>query len=97
MNKQELIKKVSDETGLSKREAAAAIEETFAAIIGAVAAKHSVNIQGFGTFDVKVRQAHAGVNPRTREPVEVPAKTIPVFKPGKAMRDACMNREESIS
>lgn len=89
MNKQELIKKVSDETGLSKREAAAAIEETFAAIIGAVAAGDTVNITGFGIFETKKRLAHPGVNPRTREPVEVPAKIIPVFKAGKTLRDAC--------
>jgi len=89
MNKQELIKKVSDETGLSKREAAAAIEETFAAIIGAVAAGDAVNITGFGIFETKKRPAHTGVNPRTREPVEVSAKIIPVFKAGKTLRDAC--------
>ena len=87
MNKTELIAKVAADTGLAKKDAAAAVESIFAAITDAVAAGDKVSLTGFGIFEAKHREARTGRNPRTKEAVEIPASTVPVFKAGKAFKE----------
>ena len=84
MNKQELIKKVAEEAGLTQKQAGAALESTLAAIKAAVAGGDKVQLIGFGTFDSKKREARQGRNPRTGEAVNIEAAVLPVFKAGKA-------------
>ena len=87
MNKTELIAKVSEDTGLTKKDAAAAVESVLNAITDAVAAGDKVSLTGFGIFERKTRAARTGRNPRTKEAVEIPAFTVPSFKAGKAFKE----------
>ena len=87
MNKTELIAKVAADTDLTKKDAAAAVESVLAAITDTVAAGDKVSLTGFGIFESKHREARTGRNPRTKEAVEIPAYTAPVFKAGKAFKE----------
>ena len=89
MNKRQLIKQIAVEADIPQAKAAAALESTVNLIIGAVVDGDKVQIPGFGTFQAKKREARQGRNPRTGEVVEVPASKAPVFRAGKAFKDAC--------
>ncbi len=88
MNKQELIKKVAQDAEITQKQAAAALESVTAAIKEAVAGGDKVQLIGFGTFESKKRDARTVRNPRTGDSVEVEASVLPVFKAGKAFKDA---------
>ena len=88
MNKTELIAAVAEKSGLSKKDSEAAVAATIAAITEALKAEDKVQLVGFGSFEVKSRAARTGRNPRTKEVVEIPASKVPVFKAGKALKDA---------
>ena len=87
MNKTELIAAVAEKAELSKKDAEAAITAMVDAITGALSQEEKVQLVGFGSFEVKNRAARTGRNPRTKEVVEIPASKVPVFKPGKALKD----------
>ncbi len=87
MTKQDLIDAVA-ESGMSKKQAAEAVEAVFDSIKGALAEGEKVSLVGFGSFSVKKRAAREGRNPRTGEPLKIKAKNVPVFKAGKALKDA---------
>ena len=88
MNKAELINAVAAATEFSKKDAEAAVTATFEAITAALQEGDKVQLVGFGSFEVKKRAARTGRNPRTKEVVEIPASQVPVFKAGKALKDA---------
>ena len=88
MNKQELIKKIAETAGLSQKDAAAALAAAVDAIVAEVAAGGKVQLVGFGTFESKTRAARTGLNPQTKETIEIPECKIPAFKAGKAFKDA---------
>ena len=88
MNKNELVAAVAEATELSKRDAGNAVDATLAAIEGAMAKGDEVRLVGFGTFSVAKRKASTGRNPRTGEPMNIPASNQPKFKAGKALKDA---------
>ena len=88
MNKSELIDAVSSEAGVPKADAARAVDAVFESISSALKSGDSVALVGFGTFAVKARAARAGRNPRTGETIEIAASKMPVFKAGKALKDA---------
>lgn len=88
MNKAELIHAVAVSTELTKKDAEKAVNAALEAITAALAEGEKVQLVGFGSFEVKKRAAHTGRNPRTKEAIEVPASTVPVFKAGKALKDA---------
>ncbi len=88
MNKQELIKKVAQDAELTQKQAAAALESVMDSVKEAVAAGDKVQLIGFGTFESKKREAHTGRNPHTGEAVNIEASVLPVFKAGKAFKDA---------
>ena len=88
MTKVDLIAKVAAEAELTKKDAEKALSATLEAITNALAEGDKVQIVGFGSFEVKKRAAHTGRNPRTKEPIEIPASAMPVFKAGKALKDA---------
>ena len=88
MNKTELIAAVAEKAELSKKDAEAAITAMVDAITGALSQEEKVQLVGFGSFEVKSRAARTGRNPRTKEVVEIPASKVPVFKAGKALKDA---------
>jgi DNA-binding protein HU-beta len=88
MNKAELINAVATAADVSKKDADAVISATFNAITDALKEGDKVQLVGFGSFEVKKRAARIGRNPQTKEPVEIPESTVPVFKAGKALKDA---------
>ena len=88
MNKTELIAAVAEKAELSKKDAEAAVSAVIEAITEALTQEEKVQLVGFGSFEVKKRAAHTGRNPRTKEPIEIPASAMPVFKAGKALKDA---------
>lgn len=87
MTKQELIDAVA-KTGITKKEAGAAVSAVFDAVKGALASGEKVSLVGFGSFSVKKRAAREGRNPRTGKTLKIPAKKVAVFKAGKALKDA---------
>ncbi len=87
MNKQDLIGLVAEKTGLSKKESDAAITTTIEGIADALAKGDKVQLVGFGTFEVRQRQARDGRNPSTGEAIKIAASKVPAFKPGKALKD----------
>jgi DNA-binding protein HU-beta len=87
MTKQDLVNAVAEE-GITKKEAAVAVNAIFDAIKEALAAGDKVSLVGFGSFTVRERAAREGRNPRTGEPLKIAAKKVPVFKAGKALKDA---------
>ena len=88
MNKSELVDAVSSRSGLAKADAARAVDAVLDTVSNALKDGDSVALVGFGTFAVKSRAARTGLNPRTREPLQIPASKMPVFKAGKALKDA---------
>ena len=87
MNKAELIEEVARETGLAKRTSGKAIDAVVSAISDCLARGEKVTLAGFGTFRVTKRKARRGVNPQTRKSIQIPAKKVPKFVPGKGLRD----------
>ena len=88
MNKNDLIDAVAERTGLAKSDAARAVEAVLGAITEALQKGDTVALSGFGSFTAKARAARTGRNPRTGEPVAIPASRAPAFKAGKALKDA---------
>ncbi|MDE7053326.1 MAG: HU family DNA-binding protein [Oscillospiraceae bacterium] len=87
MNKSELINAVAEKAALSKKDSEAAVTAALDAITAALAEGDEVRLVGFGTFEVKKREARIGRNPKTKEEIQIPATKIPSFKPGKALKD----------
>jgi len=88
MNKNELTNVVADKTGLSKTQAAEAVDGVFEAITAALKGGDEVRLVGFGTFAVSQRKASKGRNPATGAEIDIPASNQPKFKPGKGLKDA---------
>lgn len=88
MNKNELIAAMAEKSGLSKKDSAAALEAFTASVEEQLKAGDKVQMVGFGSFEVKERAARTGINPQTKKPVEIAASKAPVFKAGKALKDA---------
>lgn len=88
MNKNELVSKVAEEAGLTKTDAAKAVDAFVSAVTGALKKGDEVRLVGFGTFSVAKRAATTGRNPRTGEPIKIPARKQPKFKAGKGLQDA---------
>ena len=91
MNKGELINAVAAKAGFSKKDAAIAYEAIVEVITDALKAGEKVQLIGFGTFEVKEVPAKTGINPQTKEAVEIPACKKPVMKFGKAYKDIINN------
>ena len=87
MNKTELIAEVAKKCAMSKKDAEKAVSATFDTIAEVLCAGDKVQLVGFGSFETKQREARTGRNPKTKETIEIPATTVPVFKPGKALKD----------
>ena len=87
MNKTELINAVAEQAALSKKDSEAAVNAALEVITAALKDGDKVQLVGFGSFEVKKREARVGRNPRTKEATDIPASKVPVFKPGKALKD----------
>ena len=88
MNKTELVAAVAEKSGSTKKAAEAAINAMVEAIGEALKADDKVQLIGFGTFEVRERDASQGRNPATGKTIEIKGSKSPVFKAGKALKDA---------
>jgi len=87
MNKTDLIQAVVEKTGLTKKDSTKALEAVIDAISESLAKGDKVQLVGFGTFEVRSRQAREGRNPATGETIKIEASKAPAFKAGKALKD----------
>ena len=87
MNKMELIQEVSERAGLAKKDAEKALNALLDTVADTLASGDKVQLVGFGSFETKAREARTGRNPKTKEPIEITATKVPVFKAGKALKD----------
>ena len=88
MNKTGLVEKIAAGAGISKVDAKKALDATVAAIKDALVAGDKVALIGFGTFSVNERPAREGINPATKEKIQIAAKKVAKFKPGAELADA---------
>ena len=88
MNKTELINAAAEKAGLSKKDTDAAVTAVLGVITEALAQGEKIQLVGFGAFEVKARAERFGRNPKTKEQIRIPASKVPIFKAGKALKDA---------
>ncbi|EOH94301.1 HU family DNA-binding protein [Enterococcus pallens] len=88
MNKQSLVEKVAEKTGLTKKDATAAVDTLFDSIQEALKDGEKVQVIGFGNFEVRERAARKGRNPQTGEEITIAASKSPAFKAGKQLKDS---------
>ena len=88
MNKNELIAAAAEKAGMSKKDTEKVLTAVLESVTETLAGGDKVSLVGFGTFEVKSRNARMGRNPKTKEEIRIPASKAPVFKAGKALKDA---------
>jgi integration host factor subunit beta len=96
MTKAELIEEVSRVSNLTKKHSEIIVDTVFKSVINALHRGEKIELRGFGSFRIRQRESRKGRNPKTGEKVDVPAKKVPYFKPGKELKEL-INREEQIS
>ena len=88
MTKVELVAKIAEDAGISKKAAEAALAATLEGITTALTKGDKVALVGFGTFETRKREARTGRNPQTGKEIKIAATTVPAFKAGKGLKDA---------
>ena len=88
MSKTELVEIIASKAGLTKADAARALDATIEGITTGLKKEGKVALVGFGTFSAKKRAAREGINPLTKEPMKIPAKNVVSFKAGSKLKDA---------
>ena len=88
MNKGELVVKIAEKTGLSKKDAEAALKAFTDIVAEELKKGEKIQLVGFGTFEVSERAARTGRNPQTGEEMTIAASKSPKFKAGKALKDS---------
>jgi DNA-binding protein HU-beta len=87
VNKSELIAKMAEKSGLTKKDNEAVLKAFIESVEEALEGGEKVQLVGFGTFETRERAARVGRNPRTKEEIQIPASKVPVFKVGKEFKD----------
>lgn len=87
MNKTDLITAAAEKSGLSKKDTERVVNALLDTVTTALTKGEKVQVSGFGIFETKEREARVGRNPRTKEPVQIPATRTPTFKPSKLLKD----------
>ncbi|MDU1414310.1 MAG: HU family DNA-binding protein [Clostridium sp.] len=87
MNKSELIAKMAEKSGLTKKDNEVVLKAFIESVEEALESGEKVQLVGFGTFETRERAARVGRNPRTKEEIQIPASNVPVFKVGKEFKD----------
>ena len=87
MNKTELIAAAAESAGLTKKDTERVLNAALDAITASLIQGEKVQLSGFGTFEIKDREARIGRNPHTKEAIDIPATRVPTFKPSKALKD----------
>ena len=88
MNKAELVAVVAEKAGISKKDADNAVAAVIDSVVDTLKAGDKVQLIGFGTFEIRERAARTGINPQTKATIKIAASKTPVFKAGKAFKDA---------
>jgi len=96
MTKAELVDEVALAAKLTKKESEVIVDEVFRNIIQTLNRGEKIELRGFGSFRVRQRRARRGRNPKTGDPVDIPAKRIPYFKPGKELKEMINPGEKGI-
>lgn len=91
VTKKEIVKEISEKTGLTQLEVKRVVQMTFDSIIETLSADGRIELRKFGVFEVKLRKARRARNPRTNQPVDVEAKNVVTFQPGKDMEEKVRN------
>jgi nucleoid DNA-binding protein len=95
VTKKEIVKTISDETGLNQQQIKTIVQKTFDAIVTTLVQEGRIELRNFGVFQVRPRAARKARNPRTGRQVEVPEKFVVTFKPGKIMEQQVNSIEGS--
>ncbi len=97
MTKADLVQQVADAIGpgITKKDCALVVDGFLNAIKQAVSSGENIEIRGFGTFKVRRRKARMARNPRTGDPVRVPARAVPVFKPSRLLRSRVVRLDDA--
>lgn len=88
MQKSELIKAISERTGVSQKQAKEIVESSLEVIAEALARGEKVRLTGFGTFELRKRQARVSLHPKTRERIQIPSSRTPSFSAGSQLKEA---------
>ena len=88
MSRDDLIKKIAASISVSQKNAAVALASVLDGITEALKNGEKVSLIGFGTFSVATRNARQGINPQTKQPLQIKARKVPVFKAGKKLKEA---------
>jgi nucleoid DNA-binding protein len=94
VTKKEIVKTISEEIGMTQLKTKEIVQKTFNAIVEALVEEERIELRNFGVFEVKERAARKARNPRTGQRVDVPAKFVVTFKPGKEMEEKVRQLEE---
>ena len=95
MTKADLVEKISDKIGLTKKQTELVVNTILDSITNALANGQKVELRGFGSFRVRRRNPRLGRNPKSGAKVEVPAKQVPFFKAGKELREMVDDKKSS--
>jgi len=90
MTKSDLVDSVAAKAGMTKKDSARAVDAVFDTIREQLKTGDKVQLVGFGSFEVKQREARVGRNPKTMEEIRIPARKVPVFRPGKELKESVM-------
>ncbi|HON42482.1 MAG TPA: HU family DNA-binding protein [Bacillota bacterium] len=90
MTKSDLVDSVAAKAGMTKKDSARAVDAVFDTIKEQLKTGDKVQLVGFGSFEVKQREARVGRNPKTMEEIRIPARRVPVFRPGKELKESVM-------
>lgn len=88
MTKAELVTSLAEKSGLTKKDSEKALAAFIETVTDTLAQGESIQLVGFGTFEVRERAAREGINPRTNAKIEIAATKVPAFKAGRALKDA---------
>ena len=88
MNKTELVVSIAEKAAISKKDAEKALSAFLDTVAEELKKGEKIQLVGFGTFEVRERSAREGINPRTKEKIEIAATKVPAFKAGRALKDA---------
>jgi integration host factor subunit beta len=94
MTKADLVEKVADEAEMTKKDAEQLVEIIFDSIIDTLNKGEKIELRGFGSFRVRQRNERKGRNPKTGDAVDIPAKRVAYFKPGKELKELINNGQE---
>ena len=89
MKKADLVDAIAGKSGAPKAQVQQLVEDVFELMADALSRGDKIDLRGFGTFSVRESAARTGRNPQTGEPIQIPARKTPAFKPGKELKDRC--------